>query len=48
MSRTNILMMNKLRDLKEERDLKKDTITYLCMNKTRYAAYETGENDIPT
>lgn len=49
MSRTNKLMMNRLRDLREERDLKqKDIATYLCMSQTGYAAYETGENDIPT
>lgn len=49
MSRTNRLMMNRLRDLREDHDLtQKNTITYLCMSQTGYAAYETGENDIPT
>lgn len=49
MSRTNRLMMNRLRDLREEKDLKqKDIALILCMSQTGYAAYETGENDIPT
>ena len=49
MSRTNRLMMNRLRDLREEKDLKqKDIALILFMSQTGYAAYETGENDIPT
>ena len=49
MSRNNRLMMNRLKDLREEKDLKqKDIANYLCMSQTGYSAYETGENDIPT
>ena len=35
MSRTNRLLMNRLRDLREDHDLtQKYTITYLCMSQT--------------
>lgn len=41
--------MNRLRDLREERDLyQKDIAKILNMSQTGYSKYEVGTNDIPT
>ena len=41
--------MNRLRDLREEKDLlQKDIASYLNMSQTGYSKYEVGTNDIPT
>ena len=41
--------MNRLRDLREDRDLKQDTIAqYLNCSQTAYSRYELGKRDIPT
>ena len=41
--------MNRLRDLREDRDLNQTQIAkILNMSQTGYSKYETGENDIPT
>ena len=41
--------MNRLRDLREDRDLKQDTIAqYLNCSQTTYSRYELGKRDIPT
>ena len=41
--------MNRLRDLREDRDLKQDTIAqYLNCTQTTYSRYELGKRDIPT
>ncbi len=42
-------MYKRIRDLREDRDLKqKDIAKMLGMSQTGYSKYETGENDIPT
>ena len=42
-------MQNRLRDLREDRDLlQKDIAKYLNMSQTGYSKYEVGTNDIPT
>lgn len=41
--------MNRLRDLREDRDLyQKDIAAILNMSQTGYSQYETETNDIPT
>ena len=41
--------MNRLRDLREDRDLlQKDIANILNMSQTGYSKYEVGTNDIPT
>ena len=41
--------MNRLRDLREDRNLNQTQIAeFLNMSQTGYSKYETGENDIPT
>ena len=41
--------MNRLRDLREDKDLlQKDIAKYLNMSQTGYSKYEVGTNDIPT
>ena len=41
--------MNRLRDLREDADLKQTQVAkFLGMSQTGYSKYETGENDIPT
>ena len=41
--------MNRLKDLREDRDLlQKDIAKYLNMSQTGYSKYEVGTNDIPT
>ena len=41
--------MNRLRDLREDRDLKQDTIAqHLNCSQTAYSRYELGKRDIPT
>ena len=41
--------MNRLRDLREDKDLlQKDIASYLNMSQTGYSKYEVGTNDIPT
>ena len=41
--------MNRLRDLREDRDLlQKDIAKILNMSQTWYSQYETETNDIPT
>lgn len=41
--------MNRLRDLREDRDLyQKDIANILNMSQTGYSQYETETNDIPT
>ena len=41
--------MNRLRDLREDRDLlQKDIAKVLNMSQTGYSKYEVGTNDIPT
>ena len=41
--------MNRLRDLREDRDLlQKDIAKILNMSQTGYSQYETETNDIPT
>ena len=41
--------MNRLRDLREDRDLKQETIAqYLNRSRTAYSRYELGQRDIPT
>lgn len=41
--------MNRLRDLREDRDLlQKDIAKVLNMSQTGYSQYETETNDIPT
>lgn len=41
--------MNRLRDLREEKDLyQKDIAKILNMSQTGYSKYEVGTNDIPT
>ena len=41
--------MNRLRDLREDKDLlQKDIAKYLNMSQTGYSQYETETNDIPT
>lgn len=41
--------MNRLRDLREDRDLlQKDIAKVLNMSQTGYSQYETKTNDIPT
>lgn len=42
-------MKNRLRDLREDRDLSQAKLAKLIgMSQTGYSKYETGENDIPT
>ncbi len=42
-------MYNRIRDLREDRDLtQKQIAEILGMSQTGYSKYETGENDIPT
>ncbi len=42
-------MYNRIRDLREDRDLNQTAIAkMLGMSQTGYSKYETGENDIPT
>ena len=42
-------MRNRLRDLREDRDLTQTQLAaMLGMSQTGYSKYETGENDIPT
>lgn len=42
-------MYNRIRDLREDRDLTQKQIAQLLgMSQTGYSKYETGENDIPT
>lgn len=42
-------MNNRLRDLREDRDLTQMQMAkILNMSQTGYSKYETGENDIPT
>ena len=42
-------MYNRLRDLREDRDLNQTAVAkMLSMSQTGYSKYETGENDIPT
>ena len=42
-------MYNRLRDLREDKDLNQTQIAKeLGMSQTGYSKYETGENDIPT
>ncbi|MBQ8894320.1 MAG: helix-turn-helix transcriptional regulator [Clostridia bacterium] len=42
-------MYKRIRDLREDRDLRqKDIAKLLGMSQTGYSKYETGENDIPT
>lgn len=42
-------MPNRLRDLREDRDLSQKQIAMILhMSQTGYSKYETGENDIPT
>lgn len=41
--------MNRLKDLREDRDLlQKDIAKILDMSQTGYSKYEVGTNDIPT
>lgn len=41
--------MNRLKDLREDRDLlQKDIAQILNMSQTGYSKYEVGTNDIPT
>ena len=41
--------MNRLKDLREERDLKQqDIASYLNMSQNGYSQYETETTDIPT
>ena len=41
--------MNRLKDLREDRDLlQKDIAKILNMSQTGYSKYEVGTNDIPT
>ncbi len=41
--------MNRLRDLREDRDLlQKDIAEFLNMSQTGYSKYEVETNDIPT
>ena len=43
------IMYKRIRDLREDRDLKQVEIAKLLgMSQTGYSKYETGENDIPT
>ena len=40
--------MNRLKDLREDRDLlQKDIAKFLNMSQTGYSKYEVGTNDIP-
>lgn len=42
-------MVNRLRDLREDKDINQTNIAkILGMSQTGYSKYETGENDIPT
>ena len=42
-------MYNRIRDLREDRDLNQTKIAQILgMSQTGYSKYETGENDIPT
>ena len=42
-------MYQRLRDLREDRDLKQENIAqYLNMSQTGYSKYERGVNDVPT
>lgn len=42
-------MYQRIRDLREDRDLSQTTVAkMLNMSQTGYSKYETGENDIPT
>ena len=42
-------MYNRIRDLREDRDLNQTAVAkMLGMSQTGYSKYETGENDIPT
>ena len=42
-------MYNRIRDLREDRDMsQKEIAQMLGMSQTGYSKYETGENDIPT
>ena len=42
-------MYNRIRDLREDRDLtQKQVAQMLGMSQTGYSKYETAENDIPT
>ena len=44
-----MIYMNRLRDLREDRDLlQKDIANILNMSQTGYSKYEVGTNDIPT
>ncbi len=43
------MMYKRLRDLREDRDLKqKDIADFLNISQRGYSHYETGNNDIPT
>ncbi len=43
------MMNNRLRDLREDRDLsQKQIAAILGMSQTGYSKYETYENDVPT
>ncbi|MBR1737687.1 MAG: helix-turn-helix transcriptional regulator [Firmicutes bacterium] len=42
-------MYNRIRDLREDRDMKqKDIAEYLCCTQQAYSNYETGTRNIPS
>ena len=42
-------MYNRIRDLREDKDLNQTAVAQMLgMSQTGYSKYETGENDIPT
>ena len=44
-----VIIMNRLRELREEKDLfQKDIAKFLSMSQTGYSQYETETTDIPT
>ena len=44
-----IVKYNRIRDLREDKDLNQTQIAQMLgMSQTGYSKYETGENDIPT
>ena len=44
-----VIMMNRLRDLREDRELlQKDVAVILNCTQTAYSNYEIGKRDIPT
>ena len=44
-----VFYMNRLRDLREDRDLNQDTVAhFLNCSQTAYSRYELGKRDIPT